>query len=113
MNDPSPRVVTMEPGLFMCTTVPTLFYQMAAFAVHFINTRVTALVKKKSGVSVPTEYCMNLVFTVKHVQRESEKPVEVHMPFKEGVCERRWSVPSGPSQMRMSLECVLQSVSIM
>ena len=97
----------------MCTTVPTLFYQMVAFAVQGINLKVTALAKKKSGVSVPTEYCMNLVFTVKHVQRESEKPVEVHMPFKEGVCERRWSVPSGRSQMRMSLECVLQSVSIM
>ena len=49
---------------------------------------------------------MNLVLTVEHVQRESEKPVEVHMPFKEFVSERRWSVPSGPSQMRMSLEFV-------
>jgi len=56
MNDPFSRVVKMEPGLSMCSTMPTLFYQMILhFAVHFINLTVTAPVKKKSGVYVPME----------------------------------------------------------
>jgi len=55
MNDPSLRVVRMESGLSMCSTVPTPFYQMVAFAVHVISLKVTAPVKKKSGVDVPME----------------------------------------------------------
>jgi len=55
MNDPSPRVVKMEPGLSTCSTVPTLFYQMVASAVQVISLKVTAPVKKKSGVYVTME----------------------------------------------------------
>jgi len=35
---------------------------------------------------------MNLVFTAKLVQRESEKPVEVCMVCKDVVSEQHWSV---------------------
>jgi len=55
MNDPSLGVVRMEPGQSMCTTAPTLFYQMVASAVQVISPTVTAPVKKKSGVNVPME----------------------------------------------------------